>query len=138
LGHWISFGVTLAMMIGLSIYIAWGAKRRSGTRWQKWGPTYLTVIAGFLIMADLTRHILEDVGAWPEHMGYHYLWGSGEYRDDCPEETMHCLSLMGVLFTIVATYLGFALLVWGTMWNANIIDKLKEIRQEWKRLRGMM
>jgi len=124
-------------MIGLSIYIWWGSKRRGGSRWNKYGPTYLTIAAGFLIMADLTRHILEDVYAWPERMGYHNLWGSGEYRDDCSEETMHCLSLMGVLFTIVATYLGFLLLVIGTMWNANIIDKLKEIGEEWRRLRGL-
>jgi len=133
------------MMIGLAIYIGWGARRREVRgahgccyHWHKWGPTYLTVVAGFLIMADLTRHILEDVGAWPERLGYNDAWGSGEYRADCPEETMHCLSPMGVLFTIVFTYLGFALLVVGTMWNANIVDKLSEIRQEWRRLRGMM
>jgi len=88
-------------------------------------------------MADLTRHILEDTGAWPERMGHNGIYGSGQYRADCPVETMHCLSLMGVLFTIVATYLGFAFLVVGTMWNANIIDKLKDIKQEWRRLRGM-
>jgi len=125
-------------MIGLSMYIGWTAKRRSGTHWHKWGPTYLTVTAGFLIMADLTRHILEDVGAWPERMGYHNWWGAGEYRDDCSEETMRCLSVVGVLFTIVATYLGFVLLVVGTMWNANIVDKLKQIKEEWRRLRGQM
>lgn len=125
-------------MIGLAIYIGYTAKRRSGTHWQKWGPTYLTVIAGFLVMADLTRHILEDVGAWPERMGHHFWWGAGEYRDDCPEETMRCLSVVGVLFTIVATYLGFACLVVGTMWNANIVDKLKQIKEEWQRLRGQM
>lgn len=136
LGHWVSFGVTLAMMIGLAIYIGYSAKRRSGSRCRKWGPTYLTIAAGFLIMADLTRHILEDVGAWPERMGYHNWFGAGEYRDTCPEETMRCLSVMGVLFTIIATYTGFILLVIGTMWNANIIDKLKDVKAEWKRLRG--
>jgi len=125
------------MMIGLAIYIGWGSRRRKGTHCHRWGPTYLTVIAGFLIMADLTRHIMEDINAWPEHMGKNYLWGSGEYRDDCHEETMRCLSLMGVLFTIVATYTGFLFLVIGTMWNANIVDKLKEIKAEWRRLRGM-
>jgi len=124
-------------MIGLSIYIWWGSKRRGGSRWNKYGPTYLTIAAGFLIMADLTRHIMEDVSAWPERMGKDGVWGSGEYRADCPEETMRCLSVIGVLFTIVATYTGFILLVVGTMWNANIIDKLKDIKAEWRRLRGM-
>jgi len=123
-------------MVGLAMYIGWSAKRRSGSHWHKWGPTYLTVIAGFLIMADLSRHVLEDLSWWPERMGPNGKWGSGEYRDDCHEETMHCLSLIGVLFTIVSTYSGFLFLVIGTMWNANIVDKLKEIKQEWRRLRG--
>jgi len=123
-------------MIGLALYIGYSAKRRSGSRWHKWGPTYLTIAAGVLIMADLTRHILEDVSAWPEYMGYHNWFGAGEYRDNCHEETMRCLSVMGVLFTIIATYTGFALLVIGTMWNANIIDKLKGVKEEWRRLRG--
>jgi len=123
-------------MIGLAIYIGYGSRRRFGTHWKKWGPTYLTVIAGFLIMADLTRHILEDINWWPERMGPDGRWGAGEYRADCPDEVMHCLSIIGVLFTIVATYLGFILLVIGTFWNANIVDKLKDIKAEWKRLRG--
>jgi len=136
LGHWISFAVTGAMMIGLAIYIGYGSKRRFGSHWNRWGPTYLTVIAGFLIMADLTRHVFEDIYWWPERMGPNGVWGAGEYRADCPTETMRCLSVIGVLFTIVATYLGFILLVIGTMWNANIVDKLKDIKAEWRRLRG--
>jgi len=123
-------------MIGLALYIGYSARRRFGSHWKKWGPTYLTVIASFLIMADLTRHVFEDINWWPERMGPNGVWGAGEYRSDCGEETMHCLSVIGVLFTIVATYLGFILLVIGTMWNANIVDKLKEIKEEWKRLRG--
>jgi len=135
LGHWISFGTTLAMMIGLALYVWWHSRQRWGTHWQKYGPTYLTILSGLLIMADLTRHVLQDTGAWPNQMGN---WGSEEYRSDCVDENMGCLSIVGWLFTIVATYTGFALLVVGTLWNANICDKLKDIRAEWKRLREQM
>jgi len=121
-------------MLGLSLYVAHHAKQRWGTHWTKWGPTYLTVIASVLVMADLTRHVVEDLNWWPERLDNG--WGAGEYREDCTTEEMACLTAIGWLFTIVATYSGFALLVVGTMWNANICDKLKEMRVEWRKLRG--
>jgi len=133
-GHWISFAVTGAMMLGLAIYVGYHSRARYGTHFQKYGPTYLTIISGFLVMADLTRHVLEDLNWWPERARNG--WGSGEYREDCPTEQMSCLSTVGILFTIVFTYSGFALLVIGTLWNANIMDKLKDFRAEWRRLRG--
>jgi len=86
----------------------------------------------FLVMADLTRHVLEDTNVWPSDG----TWGASEYRDDCTEETMHCLSTVGVIFTIVLTYSGFAMMAFGTMWNANICDKIKDIREEWKKIRS--
>lgn len=56
----------------------------------------------------------------------------------CPlsDENLHHLAPMGVLFTIVFTYLGFALLAVGTLWNANITEKFAEIRLQWRQLRG--
>jgi len=132
-GHWISWATTLAMMLGLILYVAWHARQRWGTHWQKWGPTYLTVISTILVMADLTRHVLDDLNWWPERLSNG--WGSGEYRSDCHTEEMACLSVVGVLFTIVATYSGFVLLAVGTLWNANICDKMKEIRAQWRKLR---
>jgi len=122
-------------MLGLSIYVAWHARSRNGTHWHKYGPTYLTVASGFLVMADLTRHVLEDLNWWPERLSNG--WGAGEYREDCPTEVMHCLSTVGVLFTIVFTYTGFTLLVVGTLWNANIHDRLKDFKAHWKKLRGV-
>jgi len=132
MGHWISFATTLAMMIGLSIYVGWHSRTRRGTHWQKYGPTYLTVIAGVLIMLDLIRHVLEDTGAWTGSG----TWGPEEYRSDCDSESVQCLSVVGWLITIGATYLGFVLLVIATMWNANICQRLKDIKEEWRRLRS--
>lgn len=65
LGHYISFGVTVAMMIIVNIFIANGIKYRFGSCCQKYGPFILTLIAAPLICADLTRHVLNDTGVWP-------------------------------------------------------------------------
>jgi hypothetical protein len=96
MGHWISFGITLAMMLGISIFIAYGARRRSGTHFNKWGPTYLIVLASVLVMADLVRHVLQDTKLWPEP-------SSSQYRPGCHDETFRCLSGIGIVFTIFCT-----------------------------------
>jgi len=127
------------MMIGLSIYVGYHARTRWGTHWQKFGPTYITILASIFVMCDLSRHVLSDLNWWPSQMNNG--WGSDEYTRDragCEqgEENMGCLSTVGVLFTIVFTYTGFLLLVVGTMWNANICDKLKDFRTQWRRIRA--
>jgi len=50
-------------------------------------------------------------------------------------ETMSQLSPIGVIFTILFTYLGFFFLSVGVLWNANIVDKLKKVKHQWKLLR---
>jgi len=121
LGHEISFGITAAILILLNIYMIWSIRkyRRGLSHIQCWGPLYLTVIASFLIMADLLRHVLLDNGIWEN--------GGGEYRDNCNSETIRCLSVTGWLITFGCTYVGFILLFIGTLWNANIIAKFKQI-----------
>jgi len=132
LGHYISFGVTLVIMIGLVIYVALKRKQRYGRWWQINGPLLLSIFAALFIMADLTRHVLQDLEWWPSGP-----WpGSSEYRSDCHEETFKCLSPLGWIFTVVLTYLGFGMLVVGTMWNANICDKVQDFRDKWAELRG--
>jgi len=133
-GHWISFALTLAMMLALTGYVMWHSRIRWGTHWQKYGPSYLMWLSTVLVMADLTRHVLNDLGWWPGQMSGG--WGSDEYRSDCSSETPDCLSTIGILFTMIATYVGFTILVVATLWNANICDKLKDIKAEWKRLRA--
>jgi len=128
LGHYVSFGVTLAMLIMMSLYTLYTVKRRTLPNWNKYGPLYLTLISVPLIMADLLRHVLQDVGSWPSP-------GSSEYRPGCESENVTCLSVVGVFFTIIMTYLGFAFLVVGSLWNANICEKLREIRIKWREIR---
>ena len=113
-------------------YTAYKSRSRRGTHWHIFGPTYLVTAAAFLIMADLVRHVLQDLGWWPSGP-----WpGSSEYRHGCESENMSCLSAVGWIFTVVCTYSGFILLFIGTMWSANIVSKLKAIREKWKALRN--
>ncbi len=43
---------------------------------------------------------------------------------------------MGILFTAVFTYFGFGLLLWGSLWNANLLEKLSKAKTQWNHLRG--
>jgi len=113
------------MMIMLA-YTIYGIKARTGTRWHRYGPTFFVALAVPLVMADLCRHLTLD------HM--HVGWML-EYRSGCGSETVRCLTVAGVFFTIVSTYLGFTMLFIGSFWNANICDKLKEIKEKWRQLR---
>jgi len=132
LGHYISCGVTATMMIGVNVYIGYKCRQRKGSHWNRYGPLYFTIVAALLIMADLFRHVLQDVNVWKSGP----FPGSSEYRDGCEQENIKCLSILGVFFTIIATYLGFILLFIGTMWNANLLQKLKQIRKQWRALRA--
>eukprot|EP00127_Corallochytrium_limacisporum_P004047 Clim_evm96s156 gene=Clim_evmTU96s156 len=95
------------------------------THWQRWGPAYLVCMAVPLVMADLIRHVLLDAGMWTK--------GAGMYRPGCSGSNFKCLSVTGWLFTIVFTYLGFAVLMAGMIWSANVVPKVKAA---WKQLRG--
>jgi len=153
LGHWISFGITLLMMLLVNCFIFWSLKNRSRKRGfcHYWGPLILTMCAAPLIMGDLTRHVLQDTGVWKECdrapdviWNSSCDWASNQYKctelpavgclPDSHENIAH-LSPMGVLFTICFTYSGFALLFVGTLWNANIVKKLKLMKKQWNELR---
>lgn len=66
-------------------------------------------------------------------------WSSGQYRsgeaDDTSDETIWHLSLIGFIFTIGATYAGFILLAIGTLWNADVKSKMRDIKVKWRQLR---
>lgn len=104
LGHTISFCVTLAMMLAITAYMIYCSRRRHGPHCFKYGPTYIMLMASVLIMADLVRHVLQDANIWPEP-------SSRQYRPGCHDETFKCLSGIGIVFTILCTYIGFALLM---------------------------
>jgi len=108
------------------IYTIYSIRRRTGTHWQRFGPTYFVALAVPLVMADLTRHLLLD------HLHISEL---KEYRSGCDDENVRCLTVLGWFFTIIFTYLGFLCLFIGSLWNANICEKIQEIKKKWRELR---
>lgn len=101
-----------------------------GTHWQRFGPLYLVAASVPLVMADLTRHVLQDSGIWPSP-------SSDMYRPHCNHSVkrfggIYCLTLVGWLFTIVFTYLGFACMILGVFWAA---DLGRKVRIAWRQLR---
>jgi|TARA_B110000971_G_scaffold82828_1_gene84891 hypothetical protein len=115
LAHAVSFGVTLAMMTNLAQMVYWKSLARKGSRVHKHGPTVLVLAAVPLTMLDLTRHVLQDGGMWNAHM----------YRPGCPHADARCLNALGVTCAL-ATYVGFAALITGVLWSANMFAKLRD------------
>jgi len=55
------------LAVGIFLYRASASGHRSGfVRWRRWGPVSVLGLAVPLIMADLVRHMLQDVGVWGE------------------------------------------------------------------------
>lgn len=138
-------------MLFVNGFMIYTLKNRYGTTFcSKYGPLCMTLIAAPLILADLVRHLLQDHGVWKECVrnGVKWdekacRWASNQYHcdikgpDHCTnhENLLH-LSMIGLLFTIIFTYLGFVFLFIGVLWNANIIQKCGEIKKQWKELRA--
>lgn len=117
-------------MLVVVLYLVWrGKERRKGTFTHRYGPLILMFIAFPLVMSDQVRHVMQDIDWWPSSKG------SNEYRFGCHDENYGCLSVIGWLFTVVFTYVGFIALGISVLWNANIIKKCKQIGETWKQLR---
>ena len=113
LSHSISFAITLAIVTNIAQMVFWSRTARSGTTWEIFGPFALTLLAIPLVMVDLTRHVLQDGNIVKAYM----------YRDGCPHADVRCLSLIG-WSCLLSTYVGFACLITGVLWNSNIIPKV--------------
>ena len=110
------------MMTNLAQMVFWKSLRRKGTRLNRHGPTVLVLIAVPLAMLDLTRHVLQDGGVWTDsHM----------YRPGCPHADARCLNALGAA-CFLSTYLGFAALIAGVLWSADLFTK---VRDGWRRAR---
>lgn len=137
------------------------------TWWNRWGPTILIWIAFPLIIADPLRHVLSDNNTWEgcnrrcgELWPTKCDWSSSMYHctlrcettPACNEnnkeilnctcvhtdqETMSHLSMIGFLFTICFTYIGYALFIFSAMWSGNLCDKCRAIRHKYRVLRKL-
>jgi hypothetical protein len=57
--------------------------------------------------------------------------------DSCqPHEDFAHLSPIGIVFTIVCTYLGFGLLALAVLWNADLAAKMRGVAARWRQLRS--
>ena len=53
------------MMSNIAQYVGWNTRNRNGkTFWSRKGPLILALLSVPLVMADLTRHELQDYGVW--------------------------------------------------------------------------
>merc|ERR1712003_76156 len=100
LTHSLSFGLTLTITTNLAQLTYHTVKRRTDRGyWQQYGPLYLVCTAVPLVMADLTRRVLQDANMW----------------------TNSSLSAIpDVWFTKIFAYVGFFCLIVGNMWSADI------------------
>jgi hypothetical protein len=97
-------------MAAILIYTGVHSRTRRGSHLKVYGPTYLAVIAFPLVLINPLDHILMDNNIKP---------------------------LMKRDGTFAATYIGFACLAVSTLWNANIVQKLKELKTKWRELRSV-
>jgi len=158
LAHAFSFGVTLAALTNIAQYVGWisSTRRQRLPFMRRYAPLFLCILAVPLVMADLTRHVLMDAGAvvgacdytdetscladstckWdPDQGGFCYgtsFWHAGASMGYGPG---NALSFVGVLFTIIFTYSGFACMIVGVFWSVDIISKFKDIGRRFRELR---
>ncbi|KAM9981763.1 hypothetical protein ACTFIY_004062 [Dictyostelium cf. discoideum] len=130
LAHSLTFAITLSILSNLAQYHFHKCKKRPSDRghWIKYGPFYLTAIAVPLATFDILRHILVDNSIWTIHS----FISPAAYRPGCENENITCLSVMGWFSAIVFTYTGYACLLVGTIWAADLIPKIKKV---WTQLR---
>mmetsp|Transcript_2263 Transcript_2263/g.5073 ORF Transcript_2263/g.5073 Transcript_2263/m.5073 type:complete len:136 (-) Transcript_2263:85-492(-) len=123
LAHSVSFGITLAVLSNLAQMVYWKSQNRKGTYWNRVGPFVLVLLALPLVMLDLTRHVLQDGELWSE---------SAMYRPYCVHHDVRCLSALGYA-CLLSTYAGFACMIAGVLWSANMVKKLQD---SWRRTRS--
>lgn len=104
----ITFGVTLALLTGIAQFVFHKVratrpsacltpaqcKRRPGPHIHRWGPFYCCLLAVPFVMADLTRHVLQDYGYIDLPM-----FNSNPH---CNSPTMKCLSMAGWVRTFLS------------------------------------
>jgi len=107
-------------------YVYYKSEERWGSFWNQYGPLILVSLSLPFLMADPIRHVLKDKEIWTNPWSNMYV---------CESESMRCLSVCGWLFSVVFTYVGFILLMWGISWNANIMGILEDIGEKWTEIR---
>lgn len=136
--HYISFFTNLAICVGICIFLGYESRNRFGSWWHRKGPLVLTMVASVFIMADPLRHVLGDmdfIHSADDSVYYYWTNEVGWYKEGCGFH-FTCLTALGMIMSFGVTYTGFALLAVGSLWNAEIVDKVRKLGHKWKELRA--
>jgi len=112
-------------MTNLAQMLFWKCGNRDApTHLSRYAPLYIAILATCLVMADPTRHVLQDAEIWTaSHM----------YKPNCHSDTLKCLSAIGWIFTFFCTYFGYFLLIVAVLWGTDVVPKL---RAAWQQIRA--
>lgn len=98
LGHYVSLALTSVLLAVVGAMLARsassGPRARIKPHSRRWGPFILLCVSAPLILADIMRHVLQDVGVWPgcgnnptfsranssDPFPASCLWSSSQYR----------------------------------------------------------
>ena len=123
--HLISLLVVGGLLLLFTLWTAYTARRRKGSGcWHKWGPTVMVAVATVLVNVDAIHNVLLDHDLCST--------GGGSQSSGWDDICVHITSWAG----LACTYSGFALLSCGSLWNANIVKKLAQAREQWAKLRA--
>lgn len=108
--------MNFGLFVVVSMYLVMKAKQDEQNLAVKWGPFALVTLGALFVMADLTRHVLLDLGLAGEELAM--------YNDDGG------LTTVGTIGQLL-TWLGVFMVASGIMWFANLPAKiLKALSQD--------
>jgi len=118
IGHALFWGLNLGLfaVAALYLYTQTPKVRAAEPLALKWGPFICVVLGAFLVMLDLTRHCLLDLGLAGEELAM--------YTDDGD------LSTVGMT-GVTCTWIGVVLISIGFSWWVNLPNK---IAKQWEAL----
>lgn len=105
------------------------------SHWQVWGPCWFLFASIFLVMADLTRHLVND--SWKlQKCSEPQVDQDGIKKQTCEVHAVMneylptgALSIYGITFTIICTWLGFTCMAIGIFWGLDMPRKIKVLYQ---------
>lgn len=115
--HSLTWGINLAIFSNMLQFVGRRAQLRDQYSWaRKWGPFWCIFWGMIFMMADLTRHLLNDA------------FNIMPMENDDGSYTVY-----GIVFTFILTWLGAALLLVGILWDTKLIQK---VSQKFRAARG--
>mmetsp|Transcript_103328 Transcript_103328/g.287640 ORF Transcript_103328/g.287640 Transcript_103328/m.287640 type:complete len:196 (+) Transcript_103328:300-887(+) len=156
--HALTWGINLAVITNMLQFV-WNKTKRSRknmTFFRKWGPFNCLFLALFLMMADLSRHLVNDAwgtactsldrDAFPDSVIGFRDSATGAFQPVGKDYEKYCksvnmgneytssgnLSFYGWFFTIFCTWSGFALLFVSIFWALSLPQK---VAAQWRSIR---